>query len=144
MNQDLVCIVYYSSARRPFDTSALSRLLATSRRNNGANELTGMLLFHDGNFVQAVEGPRDSVERTFERIKHDPSHGDILKVGPMKIEQRYFPDWTMGVLAKPLLSLAGQEAVTDFLHCKLESAADHPSIAWRLLNSFREGVSQTG
>ena len=143
MNQDLVCIVYYSNARCPFDTNALSRLLATSRRNNGACGLSGMLLFHDGNFIQTLEGPRESVERTFDRIKRDPSHGDILAVGPMQIEQRYFPDWTMGVLSEPLLSETGREAVSDFLHCKSELTVDRSSIAWRLLNSFREGVRGT-
>lgn len=142
MINDLVCIVYYSSARHAFDTAALSRLLETSRRNNSACGVTGMLLFHDGNFIQALEGPTASVGRTFDRIKQDKSHGDVLAVGPMKIEQRYFPDWSMGVLTKPVLSLAGRETVNDFLRCKETPEVAPSSIAWRLLNCFRDGVAR--
>lgn len=144
MTQELACIVYYSNARHPFDNEALCRLLEISRRNNGAVGVTGMLLFHDGNFIQALEGPRDEVLRMFERVKVDPSHGDILSVGPMTIEQRYFPDWTMGVVAEPLLSPAGREATSDFLRCKADSTIDPSSIAWRLLEAFREGVRRAG
>lgn len=144
MNQDLVCLVYYSNARRTFDGNALSLLLDSCRRHNSTCDVTGMLLFHDGNFIQALEGPRDSVLRVFERIEVDPSHGGILSLGPMIINQRYFPDWSMGVLAESLLSLAGREAVSEFLRCKTDATTTPSSIAWRLLNSFREGVMRAG
>ena len=143
MTNDLVCIVYYSNARSPFDTAALSQLLETSRRNNSACNVTGMLLFHDGNFIQALEGPRAEVQRVFERIKRDRSHGGIVAVGPMEIGQRYFPDWSMGVLTERFLTPTGRNTVGDFLRCKASADADPSSIAWRLLNCFREGAARS-
>ncbi len=140
---ELVCIIYYSSARHALDGEALSRLLDTSRRNNAACGVTGMLLYHAGNFIQALEGPRAGVGRVFERIQQDPTHRNILAIGPMKIEQRYFPDWTMGDLTDDLLTPSGREAVTDFLRYRGQIDFDPSSIAWRLLNAFRESAQHT-
>lgn len=139
----LVCIVYYSSARHAMDGEALSRLLETSRKNNAAYGVTGMLLYHAGNFIQALEGPREAVARVFERIKQDAAHRNILAVGPMSIEQRYFPDWTMGDLRNDVLTPSGRDAVTDFLRYREEIEFDPSSIAWRLLNAFRESAHLT-
>lgn len=142
MPDDLVCLVYYSSARHQFDVAALDRLLETSRRNNSACGVTGMLLFHEGNFIQALEGPRASVEKVFDRIKQDGTHGDVRAIGPLQIEQRYFPDWSMGVLANPLLTDAERGTVADFLRLNPGPDGDSSSIAWRLLNCFRDGVGR--
>lgn len=71
-------------------------ILAVARRNNQANGVTGALLFTASGFAQVLEGARDTVECTFERIGSDPRHTDvnILRFGP--IESRTFPDWSMG------------------------------------------------
>lgn len=46
-------------------------------------------------FGQVLEGPRDAIEATFERIQGDERHGDVtlLSFGPS--DARGFPDWSM-------------------------------------------------
>lgn len=45
-------LVYLSSAVELFREEELKDLLATSRLNNEKLHVTGMLLYHEGNFIQ--------------------------------------------------------------------------------------------
>jgi hypothetical protein len=46
-------MVYVSAAVKLFGEQELSELLAVSRRNKSERNLTGMLCYSDGNFIQA-------------------------------------------------------------------------------------------
>lgn len=93
----LETIVYVSAAANAdMSASALEALLKRARRNNRANGVTGVLFFADGNFIQALEGPKQAVEETFARISRDPRHYQILELYRAPIEERNFPDWSMG------------------------------------------------
>lgn len=92
----LVSLVYCSSATRPFSDEGLADLLATSRRNNDAHDITGLLLFREGEFVQILEGDRYDVEEAMKRISADSRHNDIRILLEEPIHARRFADWTMG------------------------------------------------
>ena len=49
-------LVYRSTASRHLPASALLHLLERSRAHNARLEITGMLLFHSGQFLQMLEG----------------------------------------------------------------------------------------
>jgi len=141
MTGNLATIVYFSHAARIFDDAALMELLAVSRRNNQRDGITGMLLYHDGNFIQALEGPPDSVARTFARIGKDPDHDGIISTGTLPVETRQFADWSMGFLAGNSLPANVRDSVGEFLR---QGADDDDritkSVAWSLLKIFREGL----
>ena len=90
-------IVYTSSARQEFSATDLKKLLVAARMRNKAVGVTGMLVFHDGAFLQAIEGEKRAVNEIFARIQNDPRHGDlvVLHRGPGP-EQRVFGEWSMG------------------------------------------------
>jgi blue light- and temperature-responsive anti-repressor len=71
-------------------------ILATARRCNKLDNVTGALLFTASGFAQVLEGMRDVVERTFERISSDPRHADVTVLSFTPTERRSFPDWSMG------------------------------------------------
>jgi hypothetical protein len=54
-------LVFVSSAVELFSRGQLEDLLKKSRQNNGAVDLTGMLLYKDGNFMQCSERPKEAV-----------------------------------------------------------------------------------
>lgn len=89
-------LVYVSSASPRFADGDLDLILEASRRNNPSCDVTGMLLFADGNFFQVLEGPAEAVQTTFARIGGDPRHNGIIRLLEAPIEARNFPDWTMG------------------------------------------------
>ncbi len=103
----------------------LRSILSVARRRNQSDNITGALLFTASGFAQVLEGHRDVVERTFERIGADPRHADITVLAFTPTERRSFPDWAMGFsgqmkpgLADPLAHLlsdatfSGERATT--------------------------------
>ena len=52
----MIALVYVSAARKLFDEAELSALLTQCRANNARLGVTGVLLYADGNFMQALEG----------------------------------------------------------------------------------------
>ncbi|MHA7281485.1 BLUF domain-containing protein [Arthrobacter sp. TMS2-4] len=95
-SHDLLSIVYSSSAAHPYDDADLGALLALSRDNNARNGLTGMLLYRNGRFLQVLEGPEDVLRRRMSIIAADPEHTDVRILLQATIDERQFPDWTMG------------------------------------------------
>jgi hypothetical protein len=71
-------------------------ILSTARSHNKANNVTGALLLTEAGFAQVLEGARDTVERTFERICGDTRHADVTVLSFTPMERRSFPDWPMG------------------------------------------------
>jgi hypothetical protein len=74
----------------------LDTILATSRRNNRANGVTGLLMYNGKRFLQVLEGPAEAVEATFNRIRRDSRHRGAVLLARRTIEQREFGDWSMG------------------------------------------------
>ncbi len=92
------------------DPSVLEReirsILTAARRNNQVEHITGALLFTASGFAQVLEGPREVVERRFERIGADPRHADVTVLTFTPTERRSFPDWSMGFCGQ----ISGAEA----------------------------------
>ncbi len=86
-------------------------ILATSRKNNVRDGVTGGLLFSAGCFAQVLEGPLEMVESAFERIQCDERHRKVTVLQSGSITARDFPDWSMAFTAadmadNPLASVA--------------------------------------
>lgn len=92
-------IIYLSCNAVPGDAEAVERtvaeLLEISRRNNAAAQVSGVLLFNSGAFLQVLEGPMEAVEATFERIQRDRRHADVIVLEAKPVEERRFADWAM-------------------------------------------------
>lgn len=88
-------LIYVSSAVSPFTPAALDALLELSRQNNARNDLTGLLVYGSGNFMQLLEGPRDAVEETFRRIAGDIRHFDVTRIVSTETQERWCADWSM-------------------------------------------------
>ena len=88
--------MYVSAAQTGLDNDALSQILASSRRNNAPDGITGMLIHIDGGFMQILEGEEDAVRRTYARIGRDTRHDSVRTLFDRPVTKRLFPDWTVG------------------------------------------------
>ena len=70
----LIHLIYSSVAVSAVSAAELQELLITSRRNNARINVTGMLLYADGAFFQAIEGEEQAVLSLYERLTHDKRH----------------------------------------------------------------------
>jgi hypothetical protein len=99
MASSLHRLVYYSRNRIPGTPAELAAeidaILASAQRNNSRIGVTGALIFNAGIFAQVLEGARDDVELTFERIQRDPRHGDVQVLAFGEVPSRGFPSWSM-------------------------------------------------
>lgn len=91
-------LIYISSGYRKFGADELRAILDVSVKNNALIDVTGMLLYLDGNFLQLLEGRQEDVEALYDRIEQDRRHmGPVLSRS--KNSERLFPDWAMGLKA---------------------------------------------
>lgn len=96
-SRKLHCLIYCSRQKiAPADLDyEVGAIIQTSTRNNRDAAITGLLLVHDGWFLQALEGPYEPVMTTYRRILQDPRHesSTVLSAGPA--QARAFGDWSM-------------------------------------------------
>jgi hypothetical protein len=98
-HQNLVSKTYLSKAVDVFSDHDLDQLLTNCRRNNAAASVTGALLYHNGYFMQLIEGQLDTINAIYDRIQADPRHEVLSVLFEDEISARFFPDWTMGYRA---------------------------------------------
>jgi hypothetical protein len=114
----MLAIVYISSAVPPFSDSDLIALLKQSRNKNAELEITGILLYKDGDIMQLLEGPKEAVKKLAQTIYADKRHRGIIQLLQRNISQREFPDWSMefenlGVLrVQQLAHFVNKQSVT--------------------------------
>lgn len=89
-------LMYVSYANQPFTDASLTDLLKASHSNNRELDVTGMLLFIDGKFIQVLEGEKQVVRDLFEIIRQDPRHKKVNVIIEGRTEKRNFAEWHMG------------------------------------------------
>jgi hypothetical protein len=89
-------LIYISTAKRLLDEDELTEILKVSKKNNEENELTGLLLYSEGTFIQFLEGPTDKLNATYEAIVNGERHKNVIKLLEEPAQERCFSDWTMG------------------------------------------------
>ena len=120
-------LVYVSAAVTWFSDRELRALLAQSRLSNAQTGITGMLLYKDGNFMQALEGEERTVRALEARIAADRRHQGMVTLHSGTVPQRQFSDWTMGFydLRAPAGDLPA--GYTEFLDTPLNDEAFLPA-----------------
>lgn len=92
----MIHLAYVSSATHLMTQTELLELLAQARDINKELGVTGMLLYKDGSFLQVLEGEEEAVHDVYRRICNDPRHDRVHVLFDEPIENRDFPDWSMG------------------------------------------------
>lgn len=90
-------LIYSSMASPEIEESDLKDIIVSAEKNNNQDEITGMLIFHDGTFFQMLEGSKEKVHAAFEKIQDDPRHSAIIKLFEGETSKRHFPDWKMAL-----------------------------------------------
>jgi hypothetical protein len=108
--QDLVGIAYCSKPTG-FSFDQVDEILRVSQRNNDRDALTGALIYDNTTFLQWLEGGEEEIRRVFGRISRDPRHAEIKLLTVRKLEDRWFPDWSMTAAVTQDQALRGLKLV---------------------------------
>lgn len=135
-------LVYVSSAVEPFTEVELLALLEQSRENNQRLGITGMLVYKDGNFMQALEGEQSVVSELHRRIERDTRHRGMITLLQGDHNERQFPEWSMGFRNLDAPEVRSVPGYSEFLNTPLTAAAfsGQPSRCQKLLLTFKRSM----
>jgi hypothetical protein len=130
-------VIYTSKARLPADhagrAAAVTAIVASARRHNLANHVSGYLALVGDVFVQIVEGDAIALNGILLRIGFDTRHTGMRIAARAACGERRFSGWSMGCCldaasirqACGLAGLRGRESLgqadPQSLLCMLES-----------------------
>lgn len=127
-------VVYCSRAAGNVDDAEVSRIVATSQRDNPARRITGVLMFAGGVFFQWIEGPRSQIKELMAAIRADPRHDDIVTLSETEeTRERLYPDWDMEQVEA--------DDIREVLQDALDTAEDQSNITAleRILKRLESG-----
>lgn len=133
-------LVYASAAKHTFTEEELAELLRISRENNAKIDVTGILLFLEGSFLQVLEGDPEAVTELYEIINLDLRHGKVILLTKREIEERGFAEWSMGYV-NATGQAARLEGLFDILAGRRDFAelADQHEALTAILDGFIDG-----
>ncbi|TRX51871.1 BLUF domain-containing protein [Fulvivirga sp. M361] len=86
----------YSSKRAPHcSDEEIKKILASCKKNNPLENVTGILIHSDNRFIQYIEGDKN-ILKLYDKIKEDDRHYNVRLLGYRTIKNRIFPSWQMG------------------------------------------------
>jgi Sensors of blue-light using FAD len=88
-------LIYQSTASQEFGSLGLFKLLTEAQGRNQQLDITGHLLFLNGQFTQCIEGPSASIELLWQSLQRDPRHHTIELLVRRPTQERRFSEWSM-------------------------------------------------
>ena len=137
--QDLIHLIYVSTATEQFEEDTLIDLLDLARSKNREIDVTGMLLYSEGSFFQVLEGEQSVVESLYTKIATDNRHTKVTKIIQEPIEQRAFGKWTMAYTGATREQLSEIKGLNDFFARGTCLADIDQGRSKGLLKAFAEG-----
>lgn len=133
---DLYSMVYVSTATRLLSMDDIGRLLEKARQRNLDQDVTGVLLYSDGNFMQCLEGPAARLASVFETIKSDSLHFGIIDLVREPITAREFSEWSMAFRVAGALGASSPTHQDELLSERLSLSGEPVSLSRGLLAKF--------
>ncbi|MET3999896.1 BLUF domain-containing protein [Marinobacterium sp. MBR-109] len=133
-------LIYVSTAVREMSRIELETLLEGAVRFNNAHQLTGMLLYAEGSFLQVIEGETADMDAVFERISRDPQHHSLQVLIRTPISVRSFSAWHMGFRMLGQKEVEEHPGFAPFFEKGFDAASigAHEGLAWRILKEFAD------
>ncbi|GAA4277204.1 BLUF domain-containing protein [Aquimarina mytili] len=86
-------ISYVSTSNPNVSDIDITQLMDYVKTQNCLLNITGILIYSDGNFLQVLEGAKEVITTLFEKIKKDPRHYNIIKMLDKEISDTSFSDY---------------------------------------------------
>lgn len=140
----LYYLVYVSSAVRLMEEADLDGLLSQARENNARRNITGMLLYKDGSFMQAIEGEEADVLNIHGKILKDARHKGVITLLKGELKERQFSEWSMAFTNVNSLNQTERDGFSPFLNESFteDYFGENPTRALKLLLSFRKSYDR--
>jgi hypothetical protein len=135
-------IIYISTSIKLMGQDELAQILVTSRKNNSASGITGMLMYSQGTFIQVLEGSEHALKHTFDIIEEDKRHRNIVVLASGENKERVFAGWSMAFLMLATGKMEQLEGYINPAKNKLFEEADR-NVIINILKTFAENNNLT-
>lgn len=91
-------VIAYTSEIEPSSGDAdsiINDIVTTSKENNAATNITGVLFYHEGRFLQIIEGEEKDLRELTTRIESDKRHKNFKYLIDTEEKERGFGGWKM-------------------------------------------------
>lgn len=106
-------VTYRSRAAAPMSELDLHRLARSAQLRNGAERVTGLMVYERGWIFQQLEGPTDGLQRIWASIRRDPRHLDIAVLTEGPTDTRHFDDWDLKLSIRGAQAGLGARGMAD-------------------------------
>jgi len=96
-----VRLIVYTSDYLANDNSIeldLEDITQAAKKRNPSLGITGVLFYHQGKFLQLLEGEPDNIDQIMQHINTDKRHNNIQLYIDQNVESRCLADWNMDSL----------------------------------------------
>ena len=111
VKNNLIELAYTSRTSTLPSSTELLKILEEARGFNTLNNITGLLLYKNGSFFQVLEGPAETVEFLYQKIKRDLRHDKVKTLYQQPLAKRNFSDWAM--MFHDISSLEGVDCLSE-------------------------------
>lgn len=123
-------IVYTSEYTGKADEAPvlIGDIVRTSKQNNPEHDITGVLFYQNGQFLQVIEGEEADLRTLMANIEADKRHKNITMLFDEPILRRGFEQWNMDVFnldAAQTLDLDEMIKISDAIKATIIPRADH-------------------
>jgi len=88
-------LLYTSVAPQSLSEDQLMDILINARIKNKELGITGLMIYHDREIMQILEGEKTAVKALFQTIYEDKRHTSVGVFYEGNIKERAFNDWSM-------------------------------------------------
>ena len=92
-------IIYIGSTVKLMNEAELADMLVVNQQSNRLSNITGMLIYVDGTFIQVLEGNEEDVKKAGRKMERNTSHKNIIKLAEDNLAKPNFRTWSMAFLA---------------------------------------------
>jgi hypothetical protein len=133
---ELHALVYVSTASHPLSQAEINHLLERARARNAQQQVTGVLLYSHGNFMQYLEGPAAGMAIVYQAIRADRLHHGIIELLREPIAEREFADWSMAFRSVSAFGVSNPVSFDSLFIPKIDPAVSAATGTHRLLWKF--------
>lgn len=144
----VACLTYKSIATSTPRGRDIDLLASKARTRNRSLDVTGMLLFEDGCFLQTLEGPPAAISALWSSIRRDERHDHIEVLSEHMAAARLFSDWDLllegrfaDLTNRPAKTAKAPPAVADHVARLVELALNADDLA---LNTLMASLAEQG
>lgn len=136
----MIQVTYVSRSKEQMPAADLLALLHECRTKNKRRDVTGLLLYGNGTFLQTIEGEEDVIDSLLDVICQDERHAEIQMLSRKEVSKRQYSEWSMGFDEVSDETLKDVEGLRDFgaVDFTFENLSDNAAVVDSLLQHYRE------